>query len=65
MKLESNTEVNIYSNKCDTDRHEDELVDSTIIHFCNVHISENIVFWYMVYFKSLISIKIPLKQVLV
>ena len=42
MKLESNTEVNIYSNKCDTDGDEDELLDSTIIHFWNGHISENI-----------------------
>ena len=61
MMLKSNTEFNIYSNKCDTDRDKDELVNSTIIHFWIGHISENIVFLNMVYYKSLISIKIPLK----
>ena len=44
MMLKSNTEFNIYSNKCDTDRDKDELVNSTIIHFWIGHISENIVF---------------------
>ena len=43
MKLKSNTEVNIYSNKYDTDGDEDKLLDSTIKHFWNGHISENIV----------------------